>query len=145
MNSKNSSQTILVGVDGSASSIAALRHAADLAADLGCSLSAVMCWQKPQFYMADLELEDGPFELEATQKLGATVQTALGAAPDVTCHTQVRNGRPDEVLVDESASARLLVMGTRGHSEFVSMLLGSVSLECIAHAHVPVVTVRADL
>ncbi|SMX93411.1 universal stress protein [Brevibacterium antiquum] len=145
MQTQNSSQTILVGVDGSSSSVAALRHAAGLAGSLGCSLTAVMCWQKPQFYMADIEFEDGPFEQVATQKLEATVQAALGADPDVICRTLVRNGRPGEVLVDESASSRLLVMGTRGHSEFVSMLLGSVSLECIAHAHVPVVTVRADL
>lgn len=144
MHSQNSSQTILVGVDGSASSIAALRHAADLAGSLDCSLTAVMCWQKPQFYMADLDLEDGPFERDSEQKLEAAVQTALGSDPDVICHTSVRHGRPGEILVNESASARLLVMGTRGHSEFVSMLLGSVSLECIAHAHVPVVTVRAD-
>lgn len=145
MHSKNSSQTILVGVDGSDSSITALRHAADLADGLDCSLLAVMCWQKPQFYMADLDLEDEPFARDAEGKLEAAVQTALGSRPEVTCHTSVRKGRPGEVLVDESASARLLVMGTRGHSEFVSMLLGSVSLECIAHAHVPVVTVRADL
>lgn len=38
----------------------------------------------------------------------------------------------------------MLVMGSRGHSEFVSMLLGSVSLECITHAQVPVTVVRAD-
>lgn len=145
MHSKNSSQTILVGVDGSDSSIAALRHGADLAVGLGCDLSAVMCWQKPQFYIADLDLDDEPFARDAEGKLAAAVQIALGSAPDVSCRTSVRKGRPGEVLVDESASARLLVMGTRGHSEFVSMLLGSVSLECIAHAHVPVVTVRADL
>ncbi|WP_420095906.1 universal stress protein [Brevibacterium sediminis] len=37
-----------------------------------------------------------------------------------------------------------MVLGTLGHGEFASLILGSVSLECIAHAHPPVVTVRSQ-
>jgi nucleotide-binding universal stress UspA family protein len=45
-------------------------------------------------------------------------------------------------LVDASRGADLLVIGSRGHGELVSFLLGSVSEHCITHAHSPVLVVR---
>ncbi|MCI4010887.1 universal stress protein [Brevibacterium sp. ZH18] len=47
-------------------------------------------------------------------------------------------------LITASENAQLLVLGTCGHGEFASLILGSVSLECIAHAHPPVLTARAQ-
>ena len=45
-------------------------------------------------------------------------------------------------LVDASRGAALLVIGSRGHREVVSLLLGSVSEHCVSHAHCPVVVIR---
>jgi nucleotide-binding universal stress UspA family protein len=49
---------------------------------------------------------------------------------------------PASALVDASKGASLLVVGNRGHGEFVDLLIGSVSLHCVAHADCPVVILR---
>jgi nucleotide-binding universal stress UspA family protein len=53
-------------------------------------------------------------------------------------------GHPAQVLIDQSEEAGLLVVGSRGHGAFTGMMLGSVSLYCVTHAHCPVVVVRGD-
>lgn len=143
MPSTNSS-LIIVAVDGSESSIAALRHAVCLADRLGSTVRAVTAWQPPQFYLADLHLDGAPFEREAAQHLEAAITAAFGSTAPTAVESVVRRGRPASVLIEESAGAQMLIVGSRGHSEFASMLLGSVSLECITHAEVPVTVVRSD-
>jgi nucleotide-binding universal stress UspA family protein len=56
---------------------------------------------------------------------------------------RVIDGHPAPVLVEASKGAELLVVGSRGHGEFVGMLIGSVSEYCAAHAHCPVLVHRA--
>jgi nucleotide-binding universal stress UspA family protein len=54
-------------------------------------------------------------------------------------------GHPAPVLIQESSGADLLVVGSRGHGEFIGMLIGSTSEHCVANAHCPVVVVRESL
>ncbi|GAA1362279.1 universal stress protein [Arthrobacter rhombi] len=145
MNSPATSRPIVVGIDGSPSSAAALHQGAALAASLGTGLRVVTCWTVPQFYNADLRLEETEFEADARTAQEELLAAAFASGCPVPLERVLRHGRPGHELVAASADARLLVLGTRGHNEFVSMLLGSVSLECIAHAAVPVLTVRAGL
>ena len=51
-------------------------------------------------------------------------------------------GNAAQVLLDKSATADLLVLGSRGHGAFVGMLLGSVSHHVTAHANCTVAVVR---
>jgi Universal stress protein family. len=46
------------------------------------------------------------------------------------------------VLIEESAHASMLILGSRGHGGFVGMLLGSVSAACAEHAHCPVLVMH---
>ena len=59
------------------------------------------------------------------------------AAPGTTLEREVGYGHPAQVLVEQSADADLLVVGSRGHSTVKGMLLGSVSMHCVTHAHCP--------
>jgi nucleotide-binding universal stress UspA family protein len=62
--------------------------------------------------------------------------------PAVTVEMAVVEGPPARVLVDMSEDADLLVVGTRGMGGFRGLLLGSVSIQCVHHAHCPVTVVR---
>ncbi|MGO9342579.1 MAG: universal stress protein, partial [Acidimicrobiales bacterium] len=77
-------------------------------------------------------------------ELDAAVARANIDSSGVTLENVVREGHAPLVLVNESANADLLVVGSRGRGEFAGMLLGSVSQHCANHAHCPVVIVRHE-
>jgi nucleotide-binding universal stress UspA family protein len=136
-----STAQIVVGVDGSAASIEALRWAATQAELTSATIRAVATWQSPDehgiaAYAAEIDWAD------VTQRtLDIAIKEAgLGDRPDV--QAVVLQGVPAHVLVDASRQAQLLVVGTRGHGGFVGLLLGSTSAYVIAHAACPVLVVR---
>ena len=73
-----------------------------------------------------------------------TLAIADVSSPDeqVTIRCKVVEGNAPRVLLDASAGADLLVVGSRGHGGFVEALLGSVRQHCVHHATCPVVVVR---
>ena len=136
----HSSGRIVVGVDGSESSIDALRWAVRQAELTSCDVEVVTTWQQPIGYGADLVAEAENWDVLVESKLDdalAQVDTAR-----VKVRRTVSHGHPAEVLTDASTNAELLVVGSRGHGGFVGMLLGSVSLHVSSHARCPVVVVR---
>jgi nucleotide-binding universal stress UspA family protein len=68
------------------------------------------------------------------------VLSTAAARPDVRMVAVA--GATGPVLVEQSRTAQLLVVGHRGHGEIASALLGSVGLYCVLHAHSPVLVVR---
>ena len=60
----------------------------------------------------------------------------------MTITQKVVEGNAARVLLDASAGADLLVVGSRGHGGFVEALLGSVGQHCVHHATCPVVVIR---
>jgi nucleotide-binding universal stress UspA family protein len=137
-------QDVLVGVDGSPESVAALSWAADYGKATGARVRAVMAWHYPAAVgpsapgraPASVTAE---VEAEMSEKLATAINAA---APDAGIVPVIANGHPAELLVNASADAGLLVVGSRGHGAFTGMLTGSVSLHCVNHAHCPVVVVR---
>jgi nucleotide-binding universal stress UspA family protein len=134
---------IVVGVDGSPSSKAALRWALAQARRTGARVQAVTSWEFPAYYGMGAVLPYEDFAATAGKILSESVQEALEAdAPGVLVLETVVHGHPAQTLIDMSAHAALLVVGSRGHGAFTGTLLGSVSQRCAQHAHCPVVVVR---
>jgi nucleotide-binding universal stress UspA family protein len=138
---------IVVGIDGSGSSASALRWAIRQAALTGAAVDAVTAWHYPDLAasgmaVGSLEPDYGVFQ-ESAEKIAAdAVSSTLDPASDVPVRARVTQGHAAQVLLDASAGASLLVVGSRGHGGFAEALLGSVSQHCVQHALCPVVVVR---
>lgn len=134
---------ILVGIDGSESSVAALKWAAGQARLTGCSLEVVTAWQYPvTFGWAPAWPPEFDPAKEAAEALDGIVADALGGEPRIDVRQIVVEGHPAQVLVEASDRAEHLVVGSRGHGAFTGMLLGSVSEHCASSASCPVTVVR---
>jgi nucleotide-binding universal stress UspA family protein len=135
---------IVVGVDGSRSSLHALAWAARQAELTHGRLDVVATWQWPQSYgWAVPTPDDYDPETALRREIEPGVDAVRAEYPAVELVIRVIDGHPAPVLVEASKGAELLVVGSRGHGEFVGMLIGSVSEYCAAHAHCPVLVHRA--
>lgn len=139
-------QLVVIGVDGSPESVAALKWAAAYGAATGARLRAVMAWHYPApVGIAPVGVAPAAISEEVRQQMTESLAKAVAeAAADAEIEQEVGYGHPAQVLIDQSADADLLVVGSRGHGAFTGMMVGSVSIHCVTHAHCPVVVVRAD-
>jgi nucleotide-binding universal stress UspA family protein len=133
---------IVVGVDGSGASVAALREAQRLAVPLGAEVEAIACWAYPNMYDTYVAMGIDQFRERAEEQLQEAVIMAFGAERPRNVHTKLVEGLARSVLIEASKAADLLVLGRRGHGGFAGLLIGSVSSACVAHAHCPVLVVR---
>ena len=138
---------IVVGVDGSHGSRAALRWALTQAHLTGTGIEAVAVWQQPATYnytygSIPFPSSDDSIAVSAEKALTETVAevVATGDRP-VEVRTKVAHGPAAQVLLEAATDAELLIVGSRGHGAFAGMLLGSVSQHCAQHAPCPVVVV----
>lgn len=138
-------ERIVVGVDGSDASKAALRWAVGQGQASGAVVEALAAWEQPvDWYGLVPRTDDKTVAAAAVgERLEGIVAETVGADPGVEVRTTVTQGNPAAVLVDAARDAQLLVVGNRGHGGFSEALLGSVSLRCAQHATVPVVVIRA--
>ncbi|TLM73588.1 universal stress protein [Pseudarthrobacter sp. NamB4] len=133
---------IVVGVDGSEASIAALRQAQRLATPLGAKVLANAYWDYPQVYTGYVMMGIEGFEERAAEILDEAVRTAFdGDTPSNVISSLIR-GHPRESLIEASREADMVVVGRRGNGGFGGLLLGSVSSALVAHAHCPVLVVH---
>ncbi|MCU7724884.1 universal stress protein [Actinoplanes sp. KI2] len=142
-----SGRTIVVGYDRSADAKAAARWALDEASLTGAPVEFLYAYDWP-VWQADASMVPTSAvwpDAETQQDIKDAVAEAVGLAgrshPGV--HTTIATADNDAALalVERSAEAGLIVLGSRGHSA-VTNLLGSVSVAVSAHAHCPVVVVR---
>ncbi|WP_431682635.1 universal stress protein [Kitasatospora sp. KL5] len=128
---------VVVGVDGSRSSAAAVDFAFGLAARRRAGLRAVWTWQPPLILPTD---EHTAVETIRRQLSESTAGRG-SAHPDVRLTHDVLVGHPVEQLAAASAHALAVVVGRRGHGGFTGMRLGSVPHGLLHRAHCPVVIV----
>jgi nucleotide-binding universal stress UspA family protein len=134
---------IVVGIDGSTCSIAALDWAVRQAAFTGAEVEALITWEWPNTYGVALVVPEGyDPEADARAILEDSIKAAQEAHPQVIIRPVVIRSHPAPALVEASRGAELVVVGSRGHGEFTGMLLGSVSEHCASNAHCPVLVLR---
>jgi nucleotide-binding universal stress UspA family protein len=135
---------IVVGVDGSEPSKAALRWALDEARLRGATLRVVYAWSLRYVTAAGIAVPGvDPEQVRADGE--EMLDSLLGELPvdGLDVERVAIEGGPASVLVEAAEGAELLVVGSRGHGGFAGLLLGSVSQQCAHHAPCPVVIVRA--
>ncbi|NIH69190.1 universal stress protein [Modestobacter marinus] len=136
---------VVVGVDGSEASRAALAQAVSAAALTGAELEAVAAFQQPTYWGdAQLVLAKPVAEVREAARRRAEEEVAevAGGRPTVTVRVVTVEGPAGEVLVQRASGAELLVVGSRSRSGLPGMLLGSAALHCVVHARCPVMVVH---
>jgi nucleotide-binding universal stress UspA family protein len=137
---------IVVGVDGSECSVHALSWALREAIKSGAEVEAVLVWSDPWALGGPPSLIGAGKEQTARLRavLNDAVKSAIAldkSANPVRITQRLLPGQAAQVLVKESASARLLVVGTRGLTGLGRWVLGSVSQRCAQLSQVPIVIV----
>ena len=127
----NGQHRIVVGVDGSAPSKAALTWAVSQARLAGATVEAVIAWEFPTMAGYLMLVSDVDWEDLASRIIGDAVAEVTDGGGQVKIMNKVVEGNAAQVLVDESAGADLLVLGNRGHGGFVEALLGSTGQHCV--------------
>jgi nucleotide-binding universal stress UspA family protein len=135
---------ILLATDGSDTAELATRHGVALARQAGAALSVVYVVDTHSAFLAGIHRDEVLRELRGDGKraLAAIAELAGGAGVEVT--TELAEGRPGEAIVGatEDGGADLVVLGSHGQGGLADVLLGSVSMFVVHHAHVPVCIVR---
>lgn len=138
---------IVVGIDGSKSGDEALRFALEEARLRGAALRIITVWSTPSAAYAGMahvptfDLREA--EEQAANERLAAARALVGDAAGIEVETVAVEGQVARALVAEAEGAELLVVGSRGHGGFTSLLLGSVSQQVAHHAQVPLAIVRA--
>jgi nucleotide-binding universal stress UspA family protein len=140
---------VIVGIDGTEGSLAALTFAFEEASGRQCSLEVVHAWSLERAQGASTLAEDAmstEYQVEQRRDLWVGEMLAGWGAryPDVPVTTSVVRGHALDALVRRSEDAELLVVGTHGRGNLASRMLGSVSRGVLRHARCPVAVVRAS-
>ncbi|WP_406444757.1 universal stress protein [Streptomyces sp. NBC_00631] len=136
---------VVVGVDGSQASYAALRWALRYAGLVGGVVEAVAVWELPGLYgwsgpAVDMDLDAE----EARDRMRQELADVLGADTAGSVRSHLVHGNATDVLLRAAEGAEALVVGSRGRGGFARALLGSVSQQVAQHATCPVVIIRAE-
>jgi nucleotide-binding universal stress UspA family protein len=137
---------VVVGVDGSEISEAALAFAFQEASRRRCGLTVAHGWYAPTVDAIGTPVVlPVPLDEVASDELRTTAEALAGwreEYPDVDVRTIVHHGKAAKILIEASKGAALVAVGSRGRGGFASLLLGSVSHSVLHHAYCPVAIVR---
>jgi nucleotide-binding universal stress UspA family protein len=150
---------LVVGVGGSAASLAALAWAASEARRRDAKLRVVQAWQprpaRASYAGTGRAVSGGTgnelaMEALAADHLAAHVRSVLGVRSDIDVVTELIEGSPERVLAEASADAELLVLGSGNYAPvahadplIVDKPIGPVIRSCLSHARCPVLIISA--
>lgn len=141
----DASRPVVVGVDGSSTSDAALTFAFEAAAAHGVALAAVHTWCEflatPIAALGDREAIDAAERERLDERLAGW----RAKHPTVAVHLDVQRDFPAHALTARSRAAQLVVVGSRGRGWLAGLVLGSVSHTLMHRAHCPVAVVRPEI
>lgn len=137
---------VVVGVDGSPDSVAAVAAGAQEAERHGAVLQVVHAWEEPALLLAQ-----GYVPPDLTARLRESEAAVLARAtagladrfPDLEVERTLVKAQPATALLAAGSHARLVVVGSRGLHGVSRLLVGSTSHAVILHARRPVLVVRA--
>lgn len=139
---------IVVATEGSDAATAALTHAVDLARHTGDTIAVITVWQALQGDFGLVFPSGAPLEALLDQERRHAEDTLAAArmqveAAGAAVRTRLAAGDPAAVICAyaDEVDARLIAMGTHGHSPVVEILVGSVSASVVRHARRPVLVV----
>lgn len=135
---------LVVGVDGSDSSLQAVDWAVDEAARLGLPLRLVYAsrWERYEGSRPSFSTDRPAEQVMAEHIIASCAERAQLRDPEVKVASDVLPDDAVSVLLHAANESSALVMGSRGRGEVTGMLLGSVSLTVAARAVCPVIVVR---
>jgi nucleotide-binding universal stress UspA family protein len=142
MTDQQTTGLIIVGVDGSDESEAALEWAVEDARRRNARVRVVTGFDFPWTSIIVPTFNEVDYEREAQALLDRTLETFRASHPDVELDSLLVPGRPAVALVEAARHADLLVVGGHGHGRLQGMHLGSVATYCVHHAPCPVVVHR---
>ena len=134
---------VLVGVDDSEESRAAIRLAVSAARRRGVPLIALHAWTTP-WLDGEAATTFKPDDLERSFEglVERLVRPYVDRAPGLDLEIRVVNQRPASALVEASTGCSLVLVGSRGRDGFAGLLLGSTSRGLLRDAHCPVIVMR---
>ncbi|GAB3050888.1 universal stress protein [Sediminivirga luteola] len=147
MNTAAAEKIVLVGIDGSESSQNALDWAIQEAKERGWPIRLLSAYTIPSVAAATIDVSYVPFDDEAIR---ASVEETLTTAAErvrsegVPVEAVIEVGDPASVLIEESKSACLAVVGTRGRGGIAGRLLGTVSIALPSHSACPTAVIPTD-
>ncbi len=141
------SDTIVVGVDGSPLSLAAVDFAMHEAQLTGMRVLALHTWLQPiatgQDSLVPLAIDLDALQAENEAILSESLAGVRAQHPDVDLRERTVQGLAAQVLVEASTTAALLVVGSHGRGPVAGLLLGSVSQAVLHQSHCPVAVTHA--
>jgi len=139
---------ILVPVDLSDESLAALQRACTWAQAFGAEVTVLSCFETPEFSYSPDSPSPGPTyvidRLRGDMRTQFEQSMAAFAWGGVAHHTHFEESDPVSAIIAQQDKVDLIMLGTHGRTGLSALLLGSVASSVVRQAHVPVVTLRAD-
>ncbi|MFK4146237.1 universal stress protein [Streptomyces sp. NPDC004065] len=137
---------VVVGADGSASSLEAVEVAAREARLRAAGLRVVHAFIWPAMHVplgpSALGPPQGGIRGMVDRLVAEAVERARAVAPEIDVSHAVVTGEPLTVLEAQSRGAELVVVGSRGMGGFVGLMVGSTAVHLAAHGRCPVLVVR---